>query len=70
MGWDYVITVCDAAYEQCPDFPAKTSRLHWSITDPSGVTGSLDEQLEAFRRVREDLTRRIEQWLADRAERR
>jgi arsenate reductase (thioredoxin) len=68
-GWDYVITVCDAAYERCPDFPAKTSRLHWSVKDPAGVTGSIDEQLEAFRHAREDLSQRIEQWLVDRAER-
>jgi arsenate reductase (thioredoxin) len=68
-GWDYVITVCDAAYERCPDFPAKTSRLHWSVKDPAGVTGSVDEQLEAFRHAREDLSQRIQQWLVDRAER-
>ena len=69
-GWDYVITVCDAAYEQCPDFPAKTSRLHWSLTDPSVVTGSVAAQLDAFRHVREELSRRILQWLDDRPDRR
>jgi arsenate reductase len=68
-GWDYVITVCDVAYERCPDFPAKTSRLHWSVKDPSGVTGSIDEQLDAFRYARDNLRRRIEQWLVDRSER-
>ncbi len=68
-AWDYVITVCDAAYEKCPDSPAKTRRLHWSVKDPSGTTGSIDEQLEAFRHAREDLSERIEQWLVDRAER-
>jgi protein-tyrosine-phosphatase len=68
-AWDYVITVCDSAYEQCPDFPAKTSRLHWSVKDPSSVTGSVDEQLDAFRGAREDLRRRIEQWLIERPER-
>jgi arsenate reductase len=68
-AWDYVITVCDAAFEQCPDFPVKTSRLHWSVKDPSGVTGSVDEQLDAFRRVRHDLSKRIEQWLIERPER-
>jgi len=41
-SWDYVITVYDAAYERSPDFPAKTSRLHWSVKDPGGVTGSID----------------------------
>jgi arsenate reductase len=67
--WDYVITVCDDAYEKCPDFPAKTSRLHWSIADPSrtGDVGS-DEQVEAFRRVRDELAERISRWVVDRAE--
>lgn len=67
--WDYVVTVCDAAYEQCPEFPAKTCRLHWSIEDPSRATGSPAQQLEAFRRVRDDLAERIRRWVADRPER-
>jgi arsenate reductase (thioredoxin) len=64
-AWDYVITVCDAAFEQCHDFPVKTSRLHWSVKDPSSVTASADEQLDAFRQTRDELNDRIEQWLAD-----
>ena len=64
--WDYVITVCDAAYERCPEFPAKTSRLHWSIEDPSRATGTPAQQLDAFRRVRDDLAERITRWVADR----
>jgi arsenate reductase len=67
--WDYVITVCDAAYEQCPEFEAKTSRLHWSVEDPSRVPGGPAQQLEAFRRVREDLAERVRRWLADLSER-
>ena len=56
----------DAAYEQCPDFPAKTSRLHWSVSDPAAVAGTEAERLAAFRIVRDDLRRRISEWLADR----
>jgi arsenate reductase (thioredoxin) len=67
--WDYVITVCDAAYEQCPEFPPKTGRLHWSVEDPSRATGTPAQQLEAFRRVRDELAARIRQWVADRPER-
>ena len=66
--WDYVITVCDSAFERCPDYPAKTSRLHWSIRDPSSEDGAPTERLEAFRRVRDDLAGRIGQWVADRRE--
>ena len=67
--WDHVITVCDAAYEQCPEFDAKTSLLHWSVEDPSRTTGPLSQQLEAFRRVRDDLVERIERWVSERPER-
>lgn len=67
--WDYVITVCDAAYEKCPEFDDKTSRLHWSIDDPSRAVGSPAQQLEAFRRVRDELAERIRRWVADRPER-
>ena len=66
--WDYVITVCDAAFEQCPEFEAKTSLLHWSVEDPSRTTGAYSLQLEAFRRVRDDLARRIGEWVSERSE--
>jgi arsenate reductase len=68
MHWDYVITVCDAAFEQCPEFSAKTSRLHWSVEDPSRYPGPSDAQLAAFRRVRDELAARIAQWVAERLE--
>ena len=61
--WDEVITVCDSANESCPVFPGAKKRRHWSIEDPSGVKGSYDERLLAFRRARDELKRRIEQEL-------
>ncbi len=60
--WDYVITVCDSANERCPLFPA-AARLHWSFPDPSAAPGSEAEQLEAFRRVRDDIRARLRSWL-------
>jgi arsenate reductase len=53
--WDYVITLCDRAFEDCPDFPAKTSRLHWSIQDPTLPAANPEAHLDAFCRVRDDL---------------
>ena len=35
-SFDVVITVCDAANETCPAYPARTTRLHVSFPDPSG----------------------------------
>lgn len=61
--WDYVITVCDDANERCPVFPAKTTRIHWSFPDPSRATGSDDARLDVFRRVRDDVRRRIAAWI-------
>ena len=62
--WDYVITVCDAANESCPVFPKTSSRLHWSFEDPSRATGSDDQRLEVFRRVRDQIKRRIADWIS------
>jgi len=61
--WDYVITVCDAANEACPVFPKKANRLHWSFEDPSQATGSDDVRLNVFRRVRDQIKRRIAEWI-------
>lgn len=61
--WDYVITVCDAANETCPVFPKKSSRLHWSFEDPSEAAGTDDQRLEVFRRVRDQIKRRITDWI-------
>ncbi len=58
--FDEVITVCDSANESCPVFPGARSRRHWSIDDPSGVKGSDEERLAAFRRARDDVRQRIE----------
>jgi arsenate reductase len=63
--WDCVITVCDHANESCPVFPAASARLHWSFDDPSRATGADDERLAVFRRVRDEIGRRIRGWLAE-----
>lgn len=64
--FDTVITVCDSASEECPIFPG-SQRIHWSIWDPGNASGSHDEKLAAFCRVRDDLATRLRQFLADRA---
>ena len=63
--FDEVITVCDSANESCPVFPGARSRRHWSIDDPSGVKGSDEERLAAFRRARDDIRQRIETELLE-----
>lgn len=53
--FDYVITVCDNANEQCPVFPGRTQRLHWSFDDPAAAQGDEDARLAVFRRVRDEI---------------
>ena len=61
--FDAVITVCDDANEACPVFPGARARLHWSFPDPSKATGTEEEQLATYRRVRDAIRERIEREL-------
>jgi arsenate reductase len=61
--WDYLITVCDDANEKCPFVPGTTKRLHWSLPDPSRASGSEDDRLTVFRRVRDEIEARIGEWI-------
>jgi arsenate reductase (thioredoxin) len=58
--FDKVITVCDQANESCPVFFGARERLHWSFPDPSSATGTEEEQLAVYRRVRDAIRARIE----------
>jgi arsenate reductase len=53
--FDYVITVCDNANQRCPIYPGRAERIHWSIEDPAAAQGTNEEQLDVFRRVRDEL---------------
>ena len=57
--FDYVITVCDNANEQCPIFPGNTERIHWSFDDPATAEGDEDARLIVFRRVRDEILHRL-----------
>ena len=57
--FDYVITVCDNANEQCPVFPGKTKRIHWSFDDPAAAAGDEAARLAVFRRVRDEIGERL-----------
>ncbi len=58
--FDYVITVCDNANEQCPIFPGKTHRIHWGFEDPAAVQGDSEKRRESFRRVRDQIRDRLQ----------
>lgn len=50
-----VITVCGNADQACPVFPGQLNRHHWPFDDPAHAEGSEEEQLEVFRRVRDEI---------------
>jgi arsenate reductase len=61
--FDYVITVCDNANENCPVFPGPAKRIHWSFDDPAAADGSENEKMEVFRRVRDEIAERIKDFV-------
>ena len=57
-----VITVCGNADQACPMFPGQRNRHHWGVDDPAHATGSKEEQLVVFRRVRDEIKRVFEAY--------
>jgi len=60
---DVIITLCDNAAESCPWTPPEIKRIHWSLKDPAKADGSEKEILDEFRRVRDEIKKRIESFL-------
>jgi arsenate reductase len=63
IDFDYVITVCDNAYESCPIFPGKTKVIHVGFDDPPKLAKdvkSQDEALDIYRRVRDEIRKFVE----------
>ena len=54
--WDYVITVCGGANENCPVFAGKVKhRLHFGFDDPAAAIGDTEYVMGEFRRIRDDI---------------
>ena len=53
IDFDFVITVCDNAKENCPYFPTKAERFHQNFPDPAKATGNAEEVMNEFKRVRD-----------------
>ena len=56
---DLVVTVCDNAAESCPTFAGAVETLHWPFDDPADATGTEEEQMLTFRRVRDEIKDKI-----------
>lgn len=61
--WDYVITVCGGANENCPVFLGNVRhRLHMGFDDPSHAVGSEDYIWSEFRRVRGEIEQKFQSF--------
>ncbi len=56
---DLVVTVCGHADEHCPVLPPGVRKLHWPLEDPAKATGTEEEIMAEFRRVRDELQQRV-----------
>jgi arsenate reductase (thioredoxin) len=63
LPFDLVVTVCDNAKESCLVFPGAAAMLHWPFDDPAKATGSDDEKMVEFRRVRDEIQTKIKNWM-------
>lgn len=61
-----VITVCGNAEQACPMFPGQVNRYHWRFDDPAHATGTEEEKLSVFRRVRDEIQKVFEAYAAGR----
>lgn len=61
-----VITVCGQADQACPIFPGQVNRHHWPFDDPAHATGTEEERLAVFRRVRNEIRRTLDAYVAGR----
>ncbi len=60
---DLLVTVCDHARESCPMYTGAKRQVHWGFDDPAHATGTDDEKLAVFRRVRDEIRQRIQAFL-------
>ena len=60
---EIVVTLCDDAKSNCPATPSHVKNEHWGFEDPAAATGNKEEQLVAFRRVRDQIQTRIKDFV-------
>jgi len=65
VPWDFIITVCDHAHENCPFIPApNATRLHHNFFDPSKVEGNDGEKHAAFEKARNEIREYCQNFVA------
>ena len=65
-SFQYAIILCEKTYQNCPRlYPFALQALYWPFQDPAAIEGSKEEQLSAFRRVRDEIEARVRSWLSE-----
>jgi len=65
IDFDYVVTVCDHAQENCPYFPSNAQRIHQNFFDPAKAKGAQAEIEQAFRTVRKEIKSFAEKFVVE-----
>ncbi|QJD96155.1 arsenate reductase ArsC [Mucilaginibacter robiniae] len=65
VPFDCIITVCDHANEACPFFPGNLQRFHHNFPDPAKATGTPEEIMNEFRKVREMIKTYVHNFVAE-----
>jgi len=60
IDFDYVVTLCDNAAESCPVFSGKARIVHKPFEDPYFASGSEEQIMATFRKVRDDIRTLVE----------
>lgn len=63
--FEYLVTVCDRAEQNCPIFPGVSQRLAWPFEDPAAFEGDDAATLAKFREVRDAIKVKLEGWLRE-----
>jgi len=65
IDFDFIITVCDNAKEQCPVFPSSAKKFHQNFIDPAKAIGTQEEIKEQFRKVRDEIKNYCQNFVAE-----
>ena len=63
--FEFLITVCERAEQDCPMFPGPGTREFWTLADPDAKRGSTEERLASFREARDLLEARLRRFLVE-----
>lgn len=62
--FDYLVTVCGDARDNCPVLPSHLKSEHWPLPDPARTQGNTDKILTTFRVIRDQIEQRVKEFLA------